>query len=86
MVVQVFYMFTLILPLVTILIVFGMKYWSAAVQSREAKSGEEAYRALSEKAVAAQQDNVAVLSAIRADVAKLSGFPATVENILKQIG
>ncbi|HEX5258211.1 MAG TPA: hypothetical protein VFW35_05455 [Sphingomicrobium sp.] len=86
MIVQVFYLLTLILPLVTILIVFGMKYWSEAVHSRASKFGEEAYRALSEKAVAAQQDNVAVLSAIRADVAKLSGTLATVENILKQVG
>ena len=86
MVVQVFYLLTLILPLVTILIVFGMKYWSAAVQSREAKFGEEAYRALAEKVAAAQEDNATALSAIQAEVAKLSGSLATVENILKQVG
>lgn len=86
MIVQLFYLLTLILPLVTILIVFGMRYWSAAVQSRAAKSGEEAYRALAEKAVAAQQDNATALSAIRADVAKLSGSLSTVEDILKQVG
>jgi len=85
MVVQVFYMLTLILPLITILIVFGMKYWSAAVQSREAKVGEEAYRALAEKAVAAQEDNATALSVIQAEVAKLSGSLTTVENILKQV-
>ena len=85
MVVQAFYLITLILPLVTILIVFGMKYWSAAVQSREAKVGEEAYRALAEKAVAAQEDNATALSVIQAEVAKLSGSLTTVENILKQV-
>ena len=86
MVVQVFYLLTLILPLVTVLIVFGMKYWSQAVQSRAAKSGEDAYRALAEKAVSAQQDNATALSAIQADVAKLAGSLSTVENILKQVG
>jgi len=86
MVVQAFYLLTLILPLVTVLIVFGMKYWSAAVQSHAAKVGEEAYRELAEKAVAAQRDNATALSAIQADVAKLSGSLAKVENILKQVG
>jgi hypothetical protein len=86
MVEQVFYLLTLILPLVTLLIIFGMKYWSAAVQSRAAKCGEDAYRALAERAVAAQQDNANALSTIRADVAKLSESLSTVENILKQVG
>ena len=84
--IQVFYLLTLILPLVTILIVFGMKYWSAAVQSRAAKVGEESYRELAEKAVAVQRDNATAISAIQADVAKVSRSLASVENILKQVG
>jgi hypothetical protein len=84
--IQVFYLLTLILPLVTVLIVFGMKYWSAAVHSRAAKAGDDAYRSLAEKAIAVQQDNAAALSAIQADVARLSGSLANVENILKQVG
>jgi hypothetical protein len=86
MVVQAFYLLTLILPLVTILIVFGMKYWAAAVQSRAAKFGEDAYRALAEKAVAAQQSNATAPSAIQVEVAKLSGSLSRVENILSQVG
>jgi Tfp pilus assembly protein PilO len=86
MIVQTFYLLTLILPLVTVLIVFGMKYWSAAMQSRAAKAGEEAYRALAEKAVAAQRDNASALSALHDDLAKLSGSLSAVEKILKQVG
>ena len=86
MVVQVFYLLTLILPLVTILIVFGMKYWSQAMQSRAAEARDEAYRALAEKAVAAEQDNATALSGIRSDIAKLCASLATVEKILKQVG
>jgi hypothetical protein len=84
--IQVFYLLTLILPLVTILVVFGMKYWSAAVQSHAAKVGEESYRELAEKAVAVQRDNATAISAIQADVAKVSRSLASVENILKQVG
>lgn len=85
MIEQTFFLLTLILPLVTILIVFGMKYWSAAVQSSATKSGEEAYRALAEKAVAAQQDNTTAISALQIDVAKVAASLMTVENILKQV-
>ena len=85
MVQPLFYLLTLILPLVTILIVFGMKYWSSAVQSRAMKAGEDAYRALSEKTVVAQQDNATALAAIRADVAKLAESVKAMENILKQV-
>jgi hypothetical protein len=80
------YLLTLILPLVTILIVFGMKYWSLAVQSRAMKSGEEAYRVLSEKTVVAQQGNANSLEAIRADVVKLTESVRAIESILKQVG
>ena len=85
-VVPAFYLLTLILPLLTILVVFGMKYWSAAVQSRATTASEEAYRALAEKAVVAQQSNAAALSAIQAEVARLSGTLTNVETILKQVG
>lgn len=86
MVEQVFYLLTLILPLVTVLLVFGMKYRSAAVQSRALKASEDAYRSLAEKAAAAQRDNATVLASLRADVARLSEALASVEHILKQVG
>jgi len=85
MVEQLFYLLTLILPLVTILIVFGMKYWSAAKQARATQASEDAYRALAERSAAAQQDSASALAAIRADVAKLTESLAAVENILKQV-
>lgn len=86
MIVDIFYLLTLILPLATILIVFGMKYRSDAAQSRAAKLNEEAYRSLAEKAVAAQQENAAALGAIQSHVARLSGSLSNVESILKQVG
>ena len=86
MVQPLFYLLTLILPLVTILIVFGMKYWSSAVQSRAMKAGEDAYRALAERAVLAQQDNATSLGALKADVVELAESVKAIEHILKQVG
>jgi len=86
MVEQLFYLLTLILPLITILIVFGMKYWSQATQSRATQASADAFRALSEKAIAAQQDSAASLEAVRADVVRLTASINAIENILKQVG
>lgn len=80
------YLLTLILPLATILAVFGMKYGSAAVQAWATKSGEQQYRALAEQALAVQQENAATLASMKHDLVKLSASVASVETILKQVG
>jgi len=74
------------LPVVgTVLIVFGMKYFSALFQARARLANDELYRALAEKAVTAQTENQAALSAIRADLTRFAGSLATVEKILQQV-
>jgi signal transduction histidine kinase len=70
---------------VTILVVFGMKYFSALFQARARLANDALYRALAEKAVTAQTENQAALAAIRADLAKFAASLATVEKILQQV-
>ncbi len=73
-------------PLVgTILVVFGMKYFSALFQARARMANDALYRALAERAVAAQADNQATLAAMRSDLAKFAASLATVEKILQQV-
>ncbi|MDB5707892.1 MAG: hypothetical protein JWN66_5008 [Sphingomonas bacterium] len=79
------YLTTILLPLGTILIVFGMKYWSAAVQARTSTASEEAYRALAEKSVAAEAANAASLASIKAELSTVAVSLAAVEKILKQV-
>jgi uncharacterized membrane protein len=69
----------------TILLIFGMKYFSAAFAARARRANDEAYRALAEKALAAQSDSQASLTAIQADLARLAAGLASVETILKQV-
>jgi hypothetical protein len=69
----------------TILVVFGMKYFSALFQARARLANDALYRALAEKAVSAQAENQASLAAIRADLAKFTASLATVERILQQV-
>jgi|HubBroStandDraft_5_1064220.scaffolds.fasta_scaffold171123_2 hypothetical protein len=70
---------------VTILVVFGMKYISAIFQARARIANDKLFQTLTEKAVTAQTENQALLTAIRADLARFGTSLATVEKILQQV-
>ena len=70
----------------TILVVFAMKYFSAAYQARQKATGDQAYRDIAEKAAAAQSDTAASLSAIKTDLAAINTRLTAVEKILKDVG
>jgi hypothetical protein len=70
----------------TILFVFGMKYFSAVYAARARLANDTALQSLAEKAVAAQSENQASLTAIQAELAKVTASLAAVEKILKQVG
>lgn len=70
---------------VTVLVVFGMKYFSAISQARARLANDGLYRTLAEQAVAAQAENQTALAAIRADLARFGSSLATVEKILQQV-
>lgn len=69
----------------TILIVFGMKYFSAAHQARSRALGEEAYRDLAAKSVTVQSMNATSLSAMQAELSTINTRLAAVEKILKAV-
>jgi uncharacterized membrane protein len=70
----------------TVLLVFGMKYLSAAYQARSRIKGEDAYRVLAEKAVTAQTENAALLSSIGSDLSQVVTRLAALEKILREVG
>lgn len=70
---------------VTILIVFGMKYFSAMIQARARMANDALYRELAEKAVTVQTEHQAALSAIRADLSRFGTTLANIERILQQV-
>ena len=69
----------------TVLIVFAMKYISAAIQTRSRNTQDEAYRKLAADAVTAQSGNAATLAAIQSELTELRTRVAAVENILKTV-
>jgi len=79
------FLFLSILALATILLVFGMKYFSAAKQSRAGAASESVWREIAAKAEAAQTSSAAALAALQADVADMKGKLASIEKVLREV-
>ena len=81
----IFYLLTLVLPLATILIVFGMRYYAAVQQARARLANDDAYRQLAESASAAQSQIATSLAAMEANLSDVRTRMAAVETILKAV-
>lgn len=75
------YLFSICLPFVTLLIIFGMKYFAAIQQAK----ANEAYRQLAAQSAAQQAEMLSTLTALRASAAETSTRLAAVEKLLKQV-
>jgi uncharacterized membrane protein len=79
------YLLTICLVLGTILLVFGMRYFSAVRQASVRHANDEAYRRIAEKAVTVQSQNATALSSIEAALADVRTRLTAVEKILKEV-
>jgi hypothetical protein len=73
------YLMTLFLPLATILLVFGMKYYAVVQQAKARTARDDADRRLAD-------ETLAQLAAINAALAKLDARMGAVEKVLKEVG
>ena len=81
----IFYLLTLVLPLATILIVFGVRYSATVQQAKARLANDDAYRQLAESASAAQSQIATSLAALEADLSDVRTRMAGVETILKAV-
>ena len=79
------YLLTLVLPLATILIVFGMRYYANVQQARARLANDDAYRQLAESASAAQSQIATSLAAMETNLTDVRTRMAAVETILKAV-
>jgi hypothetical protein len=79
------YLLTIGLPLLTILLVFGMRYYAAIQQAKARLANDDAYRVIADKAASAQADTANALASMDATLADLRTRLAAVEKILKQV-
>jgi hypothetical protein len=81
----VLYLLTLVLPLATILIVFGVRYYAIIQQARARLANDDAYRQLAQSASAAQSQIATSLAAMEASLSDVRTRMAAVETILKAV-
>jgi signal transduction histidine kinase len=74
-----------ILVLVTIILVFAMKYVAAVRQAGQRVASDDGYRALAEQAMRAQETSAELLGAIRSGLAQIELRLANVEKVLKEV-
>ncbi|MDB5676260.1 MAG: hypothetical protein JWM65_3242 [Sphingomonas bacterium] len=79
------YFITLALLFGTILAVFAFKYVSAAVQARAKGANDENYRALAQRAVAAESEHAASVATIMTELTQVGARLGAIETILKQV-
>ena len=69
----------------TIVLVFGMKYFSSMQQARARLANDEAYRQLAAQASAAQAEGNARLAAMEGALSEVRGRVAAIEKMLKEV-
>jgi signal transduction histidine kinase len=74
-----------ILVLVTIIVIFAMKYFVAARQARLRITSEDGYRELMERTVSAQERSTELLAALEGNVSQIETRLANVEKVLKEV-
>ena len=79
------FLLTISLPLVTLLLIFGMKYYAAIQQARARLSHDDAYRQLAAQAASAQTQNNLALASIADTLAEVQTRLRVVEKILKEV-
>jgi hypothetical protein len=72
------YLMTLFLPLATVLLVFGMKYYAMVQQAKARTARDDADRRLAD-------ETLAQLAAINAALARLDARMGAVEKVLKEV-
>lgn len=67
------------------MVIFGVKYISGIFQAWALGANEKKYRALAERVAATQSESQAALSALRADLSKITSSLVEIEKVLKQV-
>src|ERR1700688_1205145 len=73
------------LVLITVVLLFGMKYFSASRQAMFRVAGDDSLRQLAEKSALAQAASAASLTEVQSDVAEVKTRLAAIEKLLREV-
>jgi hypothetical protein len=79
------YLLTLVLPLMTILIIFVLRYYAGIQQAKAWQAHEDAYRQLAERVATVQSQIATSMAAVESNLSDMRTRMAAVENILKAV-
>jgi hypothetical protein len=79
------FLLSICLVLGTILLVFGMRAFSAIQQAKVRNASDAAYRQIAEKAVAAASENMTALASIQTALADVRTRLTAIEKVLKEV-
>jgi predicted negative regulator of RcsB-dependent stress response len=82
---QSLFLLSICLVLGTILLVFGMRAFSAIQQAKVRNASDAAYRQIAEKAVASASENTTALASIQTALADVRTRLTAIEKVLKEV-
>ena len=74
-----------VLALAIVLIIFGMKYFSAGRIARLRAASDIPYKDFMEKLIAAQSTNASALAAVQADLSEIKTAVNAMAHLLKEV-
>ncbi|ALC11119.1 MULTISPECIES: hypothetical protein [Alphaproteobacteria] len=74
-----------ILALMVVLLIFGMKYFSAARSARLRIMSEDAYRDLAARSIKAQEECASAMPAMKEAIAEIESRLVNIEKVLKEV-
>lgn len=83
---NILYLLTLCLPLGTVLLIFGMRYFSRIQQAKARLANDDAYRQIADRAASAEAATATALTAIQAALADAANRLTAIEKVLKDVG
>ncbi len=83
---NILYVLTLCLPLGTVLLIFGMRYFSRIQQAKARLANDDAYRQIADRAASAEAATATALTAIQAALADAANRLTAIEKVLKDVG
>jgi hypothetical protein len=78
-------MFSIAAPVLTILMIFAMRYGMLAFRARMQMAADAQYRALAQDTSAAQTEMAASMAGVRAQLSAIAASLASIEKVLKQV-
>jgi uncharacterized membrane protein len=80
------YLLTILLVLGTVLLVFGMRYVSAAIQAKARIAHDALYRDIAAQAAFAQSEMTTLMSSMELSLTDVRTRVTSVEKMLKDVG